>query len=181
MSRLIQEEKQTEEPNSIELEQAYANEESDFPEGAQFENTDIQNALNADKGKKNVNVESEQPVQEFNKEEDLLKQMLVESKEMKNLFTIAHLKPMYDTKTLCILLHDIRSEFRQESKNYAISMEDIKKGNADELAFIIHRITKSPEMRKSRLLLLLYRQQQSLQKASSLLQLRPRNWKIQQG
>lgn len=90
---------------------------------------------------------NEDPVKEVNKEDAFL-EVICGSKEVKELFATVDLKPLYDPTTQSLLLHPIGEALTKDSKNYSISAEDIKKADADELAYIIHAYDKTPNDEK---------------------------------
>lgn len=83
------------------------------------------------------------------KKEDAFLEVICGSKEVKELFATANLKPLYDSTTQSLLLHPIGEALTKDSKNYSISAEDIKKADADELAYIIHAYDKTPNNEKA--------------------------------
>ena len=91
---------------------------------------------------------NEEPVKEVKKEDAFL-EVICGSKEVKELFATANLKPLYDPTTQSLLLHPIGEVLTKDSKNYSISAEDIKKADADELAYIIHAYDKTPNNEKA--------------------------------
>lgn len=90
----------------------------------------------------------EEPVKEVKKEDAFL-EVICGSKEVKELFATVDLKPLYDPTTQSLLLHPIGEALTKDSKNYSISAEDIKKADADELAYIIHAYDKTPNNEKA--------------------------------
>ena len=90
----------------------------------------------------------EEPAKEIKKEDAFL-EVICGSKEVKELFATANLKPLYDPTTQSLLLHPIGEALTKDSKNYSISAEDIKKADADELAYIIHAYDKTPNNEKA--------------------------------
>lgn len=91
---------------------------------------------------------NEEPAKEAKKEDAFL-EVICGSKEVKELFATANLKPLYDPTTQSLLLHPIGEALTKDSKNYSISAEDIKKADADELAYIIHAYDKTPNNEKA--------------------------------